>query len=106
MFASHFAVGFAAKRYAPQVSLGTLFLGAQFIDLLWPTFLLLGIEDVRIEPGATATTPLFFTHYPWTHSLLAVLAWATLLGLAFRWLRGTAACCSAVGFAVPMSMPR
>ena len=52
MFASHFAVGFAAKRWAPRVSLGTLFLGAQFIDLLWPTFLLLGIEDVRIEPGA------------------------------------------------------
>ena len=39
MFASHFAVGFAAKRWAPRVSLGTLFLGAQFIDLLWPTYL-------------------------------------------------------------------
>ena len=34
MFIGHFATGFAAKRIAPRTSLGTLFLGAQFIDLL------------------------------------------------------------------------
>ena len=54
MFISHFGLGFAAKRVAPRVSLGTAFLAAQFLDLLWPTFLLLGIESVRIAPGATA----------------------------------------------------
>lgn len=85
MFIGHFAVGFAAKRVAPRVSLGTLFLAAQFIDLLWPTFLLLGWERVRIEPGATAVTPLVFEHYPYTHSLLAVLGWAALLG-GTHWL--------------------
>ena len=100
MFASHFAVGFAAKRWAPRVSLGTLFLGAQFIDLLWPTFLLLGIEDVRIEPGATATTPLAFTHYPWSHSLVAVVGWALLLALAFRWIRGNLRGAVVLGLAV------
>jgi|APLak6261670569_1056079.scaffolds.fasta_scaffold01670_2 hypothetical protein len=81
MFIGHFAMGFGAKTVAPQVSLGTLFLAAQFIDLLWPLFLLLGIERVRIEPGATAVTPLVFEHYPFTHSLLAVLGWAVLLGM-------------------------
>lgn len=85
MFIGHFAVGFAAKTVTPRVSLGTLFLGAQFIDLLWPTFLLLGLERVRIEPGATAVTPLVFEHYPYTHSLLAVLLWAVLLG-GLHWL--------------------
>jgi membrane-bound metal-dependent hydrolase YbcI (DUF457 family) len=80
MFIGHFAVGFAAKLAAPRVSLGTLFLSAQFIDLLWPTFLLLGIERVRIEPGATMVTPLVFEHYPFSHSLLAVLVWGALLG--------------------------
>jgi len=85
MFIGHFAVGFAAKTVTPRVSLGTLFLGAQFIDLLWPTFLLLGLERVRIEPGATAVTPLVFEHYPYTHSLLAVLVWAVLLG-GLHWL--------------------
>jgi len=84
MFIGHFAIGFAAKTAAPRVSLGTLFLAAQFIDLLWPTFLLMGLERVRIEPGATAVTPLVFEHYPWSHSLLAVLGWAALLaGLHF-----------------------
>lgn len=88
MFLGHFALGFAAKTAAPRVSLGTLFLGAQLIDLLWPTFLLLGWERVRIEPGATAVTPLVFEHYPYTHSLLAVLLWALLLGgLHWAWRR-------------------
>jgi len=36
MFIGHYAVGFGAKRFAPRVSLGTLLLAAQFIDLLWP----------------------------------------------------------------------
>lgn len=80
MFIGHFALGFAAKSAAPQVSLGTLFLAAQFIDLLWPTFLFMGLERVRIEPGATTVVPLVFEHYPYTHSLLAVLGWAVLIG--------------------------
>jgi hypothetical protein len=42
MFLGHYAVGLAAKKAAPKVSLGTFFLASQFIDLLWPLFLLLG----------------------------------------------------------------
>lgn len=83
MFIGHFGVGFGAKPLARRVSLGSLFLAAQFLDLLWPTLLLLGIEHVRIAPGATAVTPLVFEHYPVSHSLLAVLAWAGLIGAAF-----------------------
>lgn len=80
MFIGHFAVALAAKRAAPAVSLGMLFLAAQFIDLLWPLFLLMGIEHVVIAPGTTAVTPLAFTHYPWSHSLLAAIGWALVLG--------------------------
>lgn len=85
MFIGHFGAGLAGKRFAPAVSLGTLLLAAQFIDLLWPTFLLLGWEDVRIEPGALPTVPLVFEHYPLSHSLVAVIAWAALLGAIVRW---------------------
>jgi hypothetical protein len=85
MFIGHFGVGFAAKRVAPALSLGTAFLAAQFIDLLWPTLLLAGVERVRIEPGNTRMMPLVFEHYPVSHSLLAVLAWALVLGVA-HWL--------------------
>ena len=79
MFIGHFAAGFAAKRLAPRVSLGTLFAAVQFQDLLWPLFLLAGLEHVRIDPGNTAVTPLDFTEYPYTHSL----AGAALLAAVF-----------------------
>ena len=80
MFIGHFAVAFAAKRAAPTVSLGTWFVACELVDLVWPVFLLLGIETVAIAPGITAFTPLDFTSYPWTHSLLMGAAWA--LGFA------------------------
>jgi membrane-bound metal-dependent hydrolase YbcI (DUF457 family) len=85
MFIGHFAVGFGAKAAQPKVSLGTLFFAAQFLDLLWPTLLLVGWEKVAIQPGITAVTPLAFTHYPISHSLLAVLGWSALWGLLY-WL--------------------
>lgn len=92
MFIGHYAVGFAVKRGAPKVSLGTLFIGAQFLDLLWPALLLLGIERVEIEPGNTVFTPLAFVHYPFSHSLLTMIGWATLVASVYwvvrRYLAG------------------
>lgn len=83
MFIGHFAAGMAGKKIAPSISLGTLFLAAQFLDLLWPTLLLLNLEQVVIEPGISAVTPLNFTHYPISHSLLLVLGWGLLFGLVY-----------------------
>lgn len=87
MFVGHFAVGFGARALAPRASLGTLVMAAQFIDLLWPTLLLFGIESVRIEPGATAMTPLNFVYYPYSHSLAAVIAWAAGFALVYWYYR-------------------
>lgn len=86
MFIGHFAVGFALKRAAPTVSLGTLFLSAQLIDLAWPTLLLTGVERVEIVSGAKGP-PLDFTHYPVTHSLVMVLLWAVLFAAGYHLLR-------------------
>lgn len=83
MFIGHFGIGFGAKPITPTISLGVLFIAAQFIDLLWPTLLLLGIERVQIAPEATAVTPLIFEHYPISHSLLAVAGWAVVLGAGY-----------------------
>ena len=100
MFVGHFGVGFGAKAAAPRTSLGSLFLAAQFIDLLWPTLLLIGLERVQISPGATAVTPLDFTEYPISHSLLAVVVWGLLFGGAYyvlrRSVRGAVVCGLAV----------
>jgi len=87
MFIGHFGVGFAAKSVAPKVSLDSLFLAAQFLGQLWPTLLLLGVERVRIFPGASAVTPLLFEHYPISHSLIAVLGWAVLISFLYLLLR-------------------
>jgi membrane-bound metal-dependent hydrolase YbcI (DUF457 family) len=82
MFLGHFAVGLAAKRAAPRLSLGVLFGAAQLADLLWPFLLALGLEQVRIDPGNTVFTPLDFVSYPYSHSLLLLIVW----GLAAGWL--------------------
>jgi hypothetical protein len=80
VFIGHFALGFAAKRSAPRLSLAVLFAAAQFADLLWPFLIALGIEQVRIDPGNTAFTPLDFVSYPYSHSLLFLCVWGTLFG--------------------------
>lgn len=97
MFIGHYAVAFAAKRTVPTVSLGTLFLACEWVDGVWPVFLLTGIEQVRIDPGNTAFTPFDFVHYPWTHSLLMCAAWAVALGAAYRLFRPDGRAAAVVG---------
>ena len=87
MFIGHFAVGFGAKAAAPRVSLGSLFLATQFVDLLWPTLLLLGLERVEIAPGITRIAPLDFVSYPISHSLLMVGVWGLLFGFVYALVR-------------------
>ena len=84
MFIGHYALAFGAKKVAPSVSLGTTFLACQMADLLWPTFLMLGIETVEVDPGNTLLTPLNFVSYPYSHSLLMLVVWSALFALAYR----------------------
>src|SRR6516164_2999844 len=81
MFVGHFALGFAAKRAVPRVSLGLLFAAAQFADVLWPVLVGAGLEHVVIDPGNTAFTPLDFVSYPYSHSLLLLIVWGVAFGL-------------------------
>jgi membrane-bound metal-dependent hydrolase YbcI (DUF457 family) len=88
MFIGHFALALAAKRQTPRVSLAMLFAAAQLADLLWPVLLAVGLEQVRIDPGNTAFTPLDFVSYPYSHSLLALVIWGLLLAWGYRLLAG------------------
>jgi membrane-bound metal-dependent hydrolase YbcI (DUF457 family) len=83
MFIGHFALGLAAKRATPRVSLAVLFGAAQLADLLWPILVGLGVEKVAIQPGNTAFTPLEFISYPYSHSLALLACWGVAFGLAF-----------------------
>ena len=84
MFIGHFAVGFAAKRIAPNASLVPLLAAPLLADLLWPVFLLLGLEQVQINPpGPNPFFTLTFISYPWSHSLLMGVVWGGLFGVAY-----------------------
>jgi len=78
MFIGHYAVGFAAKQFAPRSSLGALIAAPILLDLLWPIFLLLGWEHVSIVPNSNPFLRLQFDSYPISHGLVAVIGWATL----------------------------
>ena len=100
MLLGHYAVAFAAKRYAPRTSLGTLILAAQLLDLVWPLLLLAGWERVHVVPGLMAASAFDFEHYPYSHSLLAALVWAAVVGGAYlvfrRYPRGAAVISGAI----------
>jgi membrane-bound metal-dependent hydrolase YbcI (DUF457 family) len=83
MFIGHYGMAFALKRAEPKLSLGTLFLAVQLVDLAWGATILLGWERVVIAPGWTAASPLQFVSYPITHSLLAAGLWAAAAGIAW-----------------------
>lgn len=100
MFLGHFGVAFAAKRAAPTVSLGTLVVACQLLDLLWPVFVLLGMETVAITPGITVFSPLDFTHYPWTHSLLMAAVWSCAMGALYWRRRGNYIAATLLGLVV------
>jgi len=100
VFIGHYALGLAAKRVAPRASLGTLFLAPSLADLLWPVFLLLGWERVRVSGGGNPFLTLTFDAYPVSHSLLALVGWGILLALLYRWRTGDARTATLVGLLV------
>lgn len=83
MFIGHFAVGLASKKISQLPSLAIMFIAVQFLDLIWPIFVLLGIETFEIQEGITKLTPLNFTHYPYSHSLMMSIIWGVLFGLLY-----------------------
>jgi len=100
MFIGHYGVSFAAKRWAPRVSLGWLFLAVQVLDVLFSIFLLLGIEKMAIVPGATAYNPYDLYFMPYTHGLVGALVWSVLFGLGAHLLAGRGRKGAAVGIAI------
>src|ERR1700752_2782980 len=92
MFVGHYAVGLAAKGFAPRTSLGALIAAPILLDLLWPVFVLIGWEHVSIVESANPFLRLQFDSYPVSHGLIAVIGWATLFASIYfgltRYLAG------------------
>ena len=86
MFLGHYGVALALKRREPKVSLGTLFVACQLVDVLWGAFLVLGWEHVRILPDENPFLVLQFYDYPITHSLVGALVWSVVAAaLYYSW---------------------
>jgi hypothetical protein len=79
MFIGHIAVGLAAKRVYPKISLTNLFVAVLWLDLIWPIFLLLEIEIAYVAPGISKLMPLDLAHYPFSHSFIAAIFWSIIV---------------------------
>jgi hypothetical protein len=86
MFAGHIGAGLAIARAERQVNAGAFVLAALLLDVLLWLFVLVGWESVRLPaPGAGPRAPAFV--FPYSHGLLASLAWSALAGAAAVLLR-------------------
>lgn len=86
MFIGHFAPAFVAAAIAPErPRLGLYFIAAQLVDWAFFAFVLIGVEDMRIDPGITAMNPMDLYHMPYTHSLLGTAGFAVGFAL-LAWL--------------------
>ncbi|MFZ0590504.1 MAG: metal-dependent hydrolase [Bryobacteraceae bacterium] len=83
MLAGHIAVALAAKRFEPQISLGTTTFAAMLPDFAWCLFLMAGIEHVQFTQDIGAANYLNSINISFSHSLLMDLIWAGLFAAAY-----------------------
>lgn len=87
MLVGHFAVGLAAKRMEPALSLGTLVFAALLADVLAFTLVAAGIEHFRVAADVQRNR-LIGENIVYSHSLLIDILWGALLaGAYFLWRR-------------------
>ena len=63
----HLAIGFTAKKYAPQIPVIVFLISAYALDLIYFIFLLLGLDTPDFDP--------------WSHSLVMAVIWSISAGV-------------------------
>ncbi len=87
MLVGHFAVGLAAKRVEPELSVGTLVFAAMLADVVAFSLVAAGIERFGVVAGVQRNR-LIGENVVYSHSLLMDILWAALLaGAYFFWRR-------------------
>jgi hypothetical protein len=84
MFVGHYSVAFATKSENNKIPLWVLFIAVQFLDYIWATLVLLGIEKLRVIKGFTAGSMLDSYFHPYSHSLVAAILWSAVAALAYK----------------------
>jgi hypothetical protein len=106
MFVGHYSVAFACRTERNRIALWVLFVAVQFLDYIWATLVLLGIEKLRVIKGFTAGSMIDSYFHPYSHSLITAILWSAVAAIAYRaicrWLGNTYAKSAAliIGFAV------
>jgi hypothetical protein len=84
MFVGHYSVAFAAKSERNKIPLWVLFIAVQFLDYIWATLVLLGIEKLRVIKDFTAGSMLDSYFHPFSHSLIAAILWSVVAAIAYK----------------------
>jgi hypothetical protein len=84
MFVGHYSVAFAAKTERNRIPLWVLFIAVQFLDYIWATLVLLGVEKLRVIKGFTAGSMLDSYFHPYSHSLPTALIWSAIAALVYK----------------------
>src|SRR6266403_1049944 len=84
MFVGHYSVAFAVRTEQNKIPLWVLFVAVQFLDYIWATLVLLGIEKLRVIKGFTAGSMLDSYFHPYSHSLIAALVWSVIAALVYK----------------------
>ena len=81
MFIGHLGVGLAMRKFDKKTNLVWFFVSVLFLDLLLYMFILLGIEKVIVPVDFENLHYLRFI-FPFSHSLIATVAWSILFYVA------------------------
>ena len=92
MFVGHYSVAFAVRTEQNKIPLWVLFVAVQFLDYIWATLVLLGIEKLRVIKGFTAGSMLDSYYHPYSHSLIAAILWSSVAVVGYNSL------CSRLGY--------
>ncbi len=81
MFAGHIGAALAIGRVERRVNIGAFVFAALLLDVVLWLFILFGWEIVTIPGNFAATHQPAFV-FPYSHGLLAAIAWSLLAGVA------------------------
>ena len=86
MFVGHYSVAFAVKSDRNRIPLWVLFVAVQFLDYIWATLVLLGVEKLRVIKGFTAGSMIDSYYHPYSHSLVAALIWSGVAAAIYKFV--------------------
>jgi len=84
MFVGHYSVAFACRTERNKIPLWVFFVAVQFLDYIWATLVLLGIEKLRVIKGFTEGSMLDSYFHPYSHSLITAVIWSVVAAFVYK----------------------